>query len=109
MLLACVQVAVRIDRYAPDCEKLAGESTAAADHAHLRERVALEHDDLFVLSVGYVHEPLLRIARERNVPRRPERRHRAELAGDHRSLRVLDNESFLHEGAVLLKNLDPVA
>src|SRR6185295_16664752 len=97
MLFAGVDVAARVGGDAADGEELAGEAAAAAEAAGGRERVALQDDDFLVLTVGDEQEALLRVVRERDVPRRAERRDGAELARHHRARRLLADEAFLDE------------
>ena len=109
MLLARIHVALRVNRDAADREELSRISTAAPERAHRRQRVALQDVDLLVVTVGDEDEPLLLIVRERQVPRRPVRRHDAELPGHDRAERVLRDDGLSHERAVLPKHLNPVA
>src|SRR5215467_4468407 len=109
MLLAGVHVAARVGGDAADGEELAREAPAAAEAADLRERVALQDDHLLVVAVGDEQELLPGVARERNVPRRSGRRNGAELTADRHPFRVLRDDAFLDELAVLLKHLDAVA
>src|SRR5207249_7083115 len=70
MLLAGIQGAVRVDGDGADGEQLTRQPSTASEAAHLRERVALQHDDFLVVTVGDVHVSLLRIVRKGKVPDR---------------------------------------
>ena len=98
---------MRVDRDAADREEASRLAAAVADGADRRERDAIENDDLLVVAVGDEQIALLRVVRERDVPHRAERRHGAELAGT-TARRLLRDEGFLHELAVLLEHLDAV-
>src|SRR5438094_520795 len=70
VLLARVHVAARIGRNAADGEELTREPPARSEPADFGERVALQNDHLLVVAIGDQDVALLRIAREREVPRR---------------------------------------
>src|SRR5207249_10381312 len=74
VLLSRVQVTARIDGDGADGQKLSGQASAAAEIAHFGERVALQHDDLLVVTVGDIHVSLPRIVRTGEVPHRSPRR-----------------------------------
>src|SRR5678809_580311 len=75
MLLARIDVALRIGRDAADREELTGVSPAAAERANLGQGVALEDVHLLVVTVGDEQVSLLRIVGKRDVPRGSVRRH----------------------------------
>src|SRR5262245_22168875 len=109
MLLAGVNVAARVDGDAAHREELPRQASARAEAADFRERVALQDDHFLVVAVRDEEISLLRITRQREVPRRSPRRHDAELPADGRAHRVLRDNAFLDELAVLLENLDSIA
>ena len=113
VLCSRVDVAPRIGCDAADGEELSRETAAAADSAHLRQRVALQHDDFLVVAVGDEDVPLLRVARQRDVPHRTGRRHdevrQRRGAAYRHAFRVLHHDPFFHELPVLLEHLDAIA
>ena len=68
---AGVEIALRVHGHAADRQEQSRVPAAGAEASDLRQRVALQHQDLLVLAVGDEQEPLLRIVRERDVPHRP--------------------------------------
>src|SRR5262249_30865289 len=68
--LARVEIALRVDSHVVRRIDLAGLSAAVAEAGDRLERRAVEHPDLLVHAVGDVEVLLLRVARERDVPRR---------------------------------------
>src|SRR3954463_9148218 len=109
VLLACVDVASRVDGDAADRQEATRLTATLPDGSGRSERIAIEDDDLLVLPVRDEQEPLLRVVREGDVPRGAKRRHRTELPWDDSAKRVLRNNAFLHELAVFLEDLDAVA
>src|SRR5439155_6379591 len=91
-----VEVALRVGRDAVDGVELSRLAAAVAKRRQLGERFAIEDMDLFVRAIRQVEILLLRILRERNVPRRSV------------ALRVLRDEHFLLELAVLREYLDAI-
>src|SRR5215510_8982107 len=109
MLLARIDVALRIGRDAAHCEELPGVAATVSEGPDLSERVALEDVHLLVVTVGDEQVSLRAVARQRHIPRRAVRRDDAELSGDGRAERILGHDRFLHEGAVLLEDLYAIA
>src|SRR5262245_59214092 len=91
-----IQVALRIGREAVDAVELPGLPPALAETREELQRVAQDHVDLRILAIGEIQVRLLRVARERDVPR------------GSRSQRLAVIERFLHERSVRLEDLDAV-
>src|SRR5262245_220449 len=70
MLLSRVHVALRVYGDTADGEELSRVTAAASERADGRQRVALQDMDLLVVSIGDEHVSLLRVVREREIPRR---------------------------------------
>src|SRR5437867_4245785 len=68
MLLACIEVAPRIDGNRTDGEQLAWKSSACSEASHFRERIALQQDHFLVMTVSDEDVALLRIVGEGDVP-----------------------------------------
>src|SRR4051812_26538367 len=69
VLLACVDVASRVDGDAADRQEATRLTATLPDGSGRSERIAIEDDDLLVLPVRDEQEPLLRVVREGDVPR----------------------------------------
>src|SRR5687767_2177843 len=68
--LACIYGALSIGRDAADTKERTRIAAAGAEAADRRERIAAQDVHCLILSVCDEDELLLRIARERDVPRR---------------------------------------
>src|SRR5262245_29878932 len=94
--LGSVEIALRVD---PDVVHPFELAELAAAPAPLREHLAVlvrQHADLSVRAIGYENVPLLRIARQHQIP------HRAVCQ------RLWIDLELLHEAAVLAENLDAI-
>src|SRR5262249_1271120 len=93
--LGRVDVALRVGRDAVHGVELPRLTAAVAEAGELGQRLAIEDVNFLVGAVGEIQILLLRIARERDVPRRAV------------AERVLEDLRLFHELAVLLEHLDP--
>src|SRR5829696_3645188 len=109
MGVARMHVSLPVDRDTAYGEELSRITAAAAECPDRRERVALQDVYLLIVAVGDEHVTLLGVIRKREIPCRAVGRDHAELSGHRRAERILRDDRFLHEGAVLAKHLNAVA
>src|SRR5712692_1555274 len=94
--LAGVDVPLRIHGDAANTVELASQTPAVAEAIDHLERIAPQDEYLFVVTIGDVDEPLLRVAGKRDVPHRPVPQS------------AFRYERFSYKLAVPLEHLDPI-
>src|SRR5271165_4745833 len=92
----CIDIALRVHRYAMDSIKLARLPSAVAKARQDLQRVAIENVDFLVFPITKINVLLLRVSRKRNVPNRA----CAECS--------FGDESFFDESAVRPEYLNPI-